>query len=289
MGQGYTRLRPQMGRNGFHPRQDISAKVTGPILIDLNANFCQAWDKATGQQLTKERASASPPELSRSQGDVPAMAQILRTRSQYGAKKDGVKDIEALYLQAVNNTSNFIYIENQYFRFPPLAKKLTELVQKYQTDGRKTPLYLFVVTNSSDDGIGVGTVSTYQMLDALGRTDVLPGVTKLERADDFAKQYKEALDAKVQTDQALESTMHMQVDPFSSSAQGVANYLATAQLNAAQTAQRVEELKGKMERAKAEDPQKLDIPGLKCISAPLRLLTRRREWPGTKCTSTLNS
>ncbi|WP_053570821.1 phospholipase D-like domain-containing protein [Caballeronia cordobensis] len=262
-GHGHMRMHPQMGRNGFHPRQDISAKVTGPILIDLNANFCQAWDKATGQQLTKERASASPPELNCSQDDVPVMAQILRTQSQYGAKKDGVKDIEALYLQAVNNTSNFIYIENQYFRFPPLAKKLTELVQKYQTDGRKTPLYLFVVTNSSDDGIGLGTVSTYQMLDALGRTDVLPGVTKLERADDFEKQYKEALDAKVQTDQALGSAMHMQVDPFSSSAQGVANYLATAQLNAAQAAQRVEELKGKMERAKTEDPQKLDIPGLK--------------------------
>lgn len=254
----HLRMHPQMGRNGFHPRQDISAKVTGPILIDLNENFCQAWDAATGQQLKKARSSAKQPLLRCGTNDVPVRAQILRTQSQYK-----VRDIEALYLQAVNNTSNFIYIENQYFRFPPLAEKLTNLVKTYQAQGRKKPLYLFVVTNSSDEGIGPGTVSTYQMLNVLGRTDVLPGVAKLERADDLSEQYKEALETKKRADQALQSTTQIQVNPFSGDAQGVANYLATAQQDAAQASQRVAELKTQIEQAKVEDPQRLDIPGLK--------------------------
>ncbi|MBK5048736.1 phosphatidylserine/phosphatidylglycerophosphate/cardiolipin synthase family protein, partial [Burkholderia sp. R-69927] len=191
---------------------------------------------------------------------VPVMAQILRTQSQAG--KHGVKDIESLYLQAVNNTSNFIYIENQYFRFPPLADKLTSLVKAYQQGGRKTPLYLFVVTNSSDDGIGLGTVSTYQMLNALGRADVLPGVAKLERADDLGRQYDAALKAKKAADQALENAMQMKVDPFSGSAQYAVNNMAACQQEAAEAAQRVSELKSQLEKAKTEDPQKLNIPGL---------------------------
>ncbi|MBC8639887.1 phosphatidylserine/phosphatidylglycerophosphate/cardiolipin synthase family protein [Caballeronia sp. EK] len=260
-GHSHLRLHPQMGRNGFHPRQDISAQVTGPILIDLNANFCQAWDAATGQKLTEQRRSAKQPALRCGQDDVPVMAQILRTQSQYG--KHGIRDIEALYLQALNNVSNFIYIENQYFRFPPFAEKLMKLVQAYQAGGRKPPLYLFVVTNSSDEGMGDGTVSTYQMLNALGRSDVLPGVAKLERADDFEKQYKEALDAEKQANQALDRAEHIQIDPFSGSAVGVADYFARLQQDAAQASQHAADVKAKLEGAKTEDPQKVDIPGLK--------------------------
>ncbi|MFM0327866.1 phospholipase D-like domain-containing protein [Caballeronia glebae] len=252
------RMHAQMGRNGFHPRQDFSAKVTGPILIDLNKNFCQAWDAATRQQLGKQRESAEEPALRCSQNDIAVMAQILRTQPQYG-----VRDIEALYLQAVNNTSNFIYIENQYLRFPPLADKLRKLSSAYQAGGRKKPLYLFVLTNSSDEGMGDGTVNTYQMLNALGRADVLPGVAKLERADDLSKQYDEALEKNKQVSQALDGAMKMPVNPFSAQAQGAVNYLAMAQQEAAVASQRVAELKEQLDKAKSEDPTQLDIDGLK--------------------------
>ncbi|WP_175855210.1 phosphatidylserine/phosphatidylglycerophosphate/cardiolipin synthase family protein [Burkholderia anthina] len=257
---GYLRMHPQMGRNGFLPRQDISARVTGPILRDLNTNFCQAWDATTGQQLEKQRASVKAPLLRCGKDDLPVMAQILRTQPQVG--KGGVKDIERLYLQEINNATNFIYIENQYFRFPPLAEKLTKLVKAYQAGGRKTPLYLFVVTNSSDDGIGLGTVSTYHMLNALGRADVLPGVSKLERADELEKQYKEALGVKKTADLAYERAKRVPVDPFSSSAQYAVNNLIATQLDATEAAQRVNDLKVQMEKAKAEAPEKLNIPGL---------------------------
>ncbi|WP_175670920.1 phospholipase D-like domain-containing protein [Burkholderia ambifaria] len=258
---GHVRMHPQMGRNGFLPRQDISARVTGPILTDLNKNFCQAWDATTGQQLEKQRESVKEPLLRCSKDDIAVRAQILRTQPQ--VEKGGVKDIERLYLQAVNNTTNFIYIENQYFRFPPLAEKLTKLVKAYQAGGRKTPLYLFVVTNSSDDGIGLGTVSTYHMLNALGRADALPGVSKLERADDLEKQYEAALEAKKAADQAYERAQHVPVNPFSNSAQYAVNNLVATQLDATEATQRANDLKVQLEKARTEDPQKFNIPGLK--------------------------
>jgi phosphatidylserine/phosphatidylglycerophosphate/cardiolipin synthase-like enzyme len=87
----------------------MSAKVTGPILDYLNRNFCQAWDDATGQKLTQARAALACRLKLRPDHGTPVMAQIFRTQSQHG--KDGTEDISSLYLQTVNNTTNFVYIE----------------------------------------------------------------------------------------------------------------------------------------------------------------------------------
>ena len=122
------------------------------------------------------------------------MAQILRTHSS------GEQDIEKMVLNAVNNATQLIYIENQYFRFPPLADKIKAAAAKQIVDGRDPgkhgPVHLFVITNASDEGIGPGTVNTYRMLDALGRADTIQGVAQLEREEArqaaLARQYKKA-------------------------------------------------------------------------------------------------
>ncbi|RDS78719.1 phosphatidylserine/phosphatidylglycerophosphate/cardiolipin synthase family protein, partial [Dyella monticola] len=137
------------GRNGKHPRQDLSSRVTGPILQHINANFCQAWDKEAGENLTADRAAAAGALTLRRDGDTPVMAKVCRTQAQ-----EGVRDIEKAYLKAVNNVTNFIYIENQYFRWPPLADLIKQAVQKQIKAGRDPgthgPIYLFVVTNAND-------------------------------------------------------------------------------------------------------------------------------------------
>jgi phosphatidylserine/phosphatidylglycerophosphate/cardiolipin synthase-like enzyme len=180
------------GRNGKHPRHDLSSRVTGPILQHLNANFCQAWDKETGDRLTVARAPAACALTLRRDGDTPVMAQLLRTQSQ-----ERQRNIEKMYLQAVNNATNFIYIENQYFRWPPLADKIKQAVQNQIKGGRDPavhgPIYLFVVTNVNDEAIGDGTVNTYRMLDALGRADTIPNVAQKERADALTEQRRQLL------------------------------------------------------------------------------------------------
>ncbi|MBC8636885.1 phosphatidylserine/phosphatidylglycerophosphate/cardiolipin synthase family protein [Caballeronia sp. EK] len=176
------RQAPAVGRNGLHPRHDISSRVSGPILKSLNDNFCEAWDDATGEYLSWSRRKFAKQLRRRTDlGDYSAVrAQILRTQSQYGKR-----DIEKVYLQAANNVSKFIYIENQYFRFVPFAEKVKAAVAAQIKQGRSpdNPIYLFVITNSNDEGIGPGTVNTYRMLDALGCSDQIPTVAGLERED----------------------------------------------------------------------------------------------------------
>ncbi|MFB0713794.1 phospholipase D-like domain-containing protein [Buttiauxella noackiae] len=170
---------PNEGPRGFVPRQDISSRVTGPILEHLHENFATAWRKETGQDLLKLRnAKEIAKKLKPRVGyGTPVMAQLLRTQAQ--EKK---RDIEKLYLKTINNATQFIYIENQYFRWPPLAEAIKNTISAQIKAGRDPEkdgsLHLFVITNVTDEGIGAGTVNTQRMLESLGRADTIPNVTK---------------------------------------------------------------------------------------------------------------
>ncbi|AIY40551.1 putative phospholipase protein [Collimonas arenae] len=184
---GYARMHPNFGRNGETPRQDMSSLVTGPVLAYLNENFCQAWKRTTNVDLlSKRKPLASALKVRRDMGTA-VMAQITRTQSQ-----EGKQDIKTLYLQAANNATQFIYIENQYFRWSALATQIKAIAKRHvewgRDPGQDGPIHLFVVTNSSDEGMGDGTVSTYNMLNSLGRADVIPGVARLERDDQLLAQ-----------------------------------------------------------------------------------------------------
>lgn len=186
---------PNKGPRGHRPRQDISSRVTGPILTHLHHNFASAWRRATSEDLFLQRnAIAVSDQLVPCKEDPLIMAQLLRTQSE-----EGRRDIEKVYLQAINNATQFIYIENQYFRWPPLADAILKAA-KVQSNKGRTPeehgvLYLFVVTNANDEGVGPGIVNTQRMLERLGREDGMTSVTKLRRikqAEERAAQLEPA-------------------------------------------------------------------------------------------------
>lgn len=258
-----VRMHPQMGRCGTHPRQDMSSRVTGPILDYLNRNFCQAWDDATGQRLMQARQGLASQLSLRRNFDTPLMAQILRTQSQHNKQ-----DIKAMYLKAANNTTNFLYIENQYFRFPPLADKIKAAVKTQlawgRDPGKHGPLHLFVVTNSNDEGIGMGTVSTYRMLEALGRADTIPGVATLEREDarqaQLRSQYAEASAQQEQANDAIVGAYEVQqyVDN-----DALRKQMADAQQKLAQAKAKQAEVKAEMKKPAEKTIVPTEIPGLK--------------------------
>jgi len=174
---------PYSGRNALKPLHDYSSRVTGPITGDLFNNFATAWQLETGEQLPTAPFSEYPVH----RGDPRAFCQILRTQPQYGRK-----DVMNCYLQAVSNATQYIHIENQYFRWPPLAERIKASAAKQVQCGR-TPerhgfLHLFVITNSTDAGMGVGTVNTYRMLDSLGRADRIPEVAREQRLEAIEKE-----------------------------------------------------------------------------------------------------
>ncbi|PRW86461.1 phospholipase [Pseudomonas simiae] len=174
---------PNGGVRGDTPRQDISSQVSGPILEHLHHNFATAWRKETGEDLLASRqAKQVGPQLQCAPGITRQLAQLLRTQAQ-----EGKRDIEKLYLNAVNNATQFIYIENQYFRWPPLAEAIIKAAADQSRAGRDPGLHgnlhLFVVTNATNDGMGAGTVNTQRMLENLGRGDAIPEITKLKRIE----------------------------------------------------------------------------------------------------------
>lgn len=217
----HERGAPNRGPRGFTPRQDLSSQVSGPILEHLHHNFATAWAKETGENLLGSRAAIAVGRQLKCGHGTPHMAQLLRTQAQVG-----VRDIEKLYLQAINNATQFIYIENQYFRWPPLAEAIKRSAVAQTSKGREPgkhgALHVFVVTNASDDGMGAGTVKTQQMLESLGRAETIPEVTRLRRIEQVQARAAKPLDprdrvgqlkAQEQIDAINESTIAMEEIP----------------------------------------------------------------------------
>jgi phosphatidylserine/phosphatidylglycerophosphate/cardiolipin synthase-like enzyme len=218
---------PKTGRCGPSPWQDISSRVTGPILQDINANFCQAWDQATGQSLTEAReklgvAGKHEMCLSGSSLGRGVMAQVLRTQSQHGRT-----DIGKLYLQALNNATQYVFVQNQYFRWDEFADTIKQVANKQHAAGRDGgahgQIYLFVITNSTDAAVSNGTYSMYQMLDSLGYSDRMPGVKYAETEDTLAAK-KASLESELARAQQEENRMSTQTYGWSEMG-GVANYV----------------------------------------------------------------
>ncbi|MFF7706176.1 phosphatidylserine/phosphatidylglycerophosphate/cardiolipin synthase family protein [Pseudomonas sp. NPDC007930] len=196
---GYSKPAPNWGARGKLPRQDISSQVSGPVLEHLHHNFATAWEKETQEDLLKARAAMAIGKRLKTHTGTTVVAQLLRTQPQ--AEK---RDIESLYLQAVNNATQCIYIENQYFRWPPLAELIKEVAARQLAGGRRPEehgsLHLFVITNDAGEGIGPGTVNTQRMLECLGREERIPELTKLRRIDELTKRARE---------EGFEASMHL--------------------------------------------------------------------------------
>ena len=182
-----------VGKNVNTPLQDVSSIVTGQVLWDLNYNFCQSWDRNgffdnrgnydSSENLTKDRSGIQrtnfQPNPNLGNNGTVLNAQIVRTFDS-----PRVKDIMKVYLKNIKQTTSYLYTENQYFRWPALVE---EFLAHWKTmrQGRPGPIHWFVVTNSSDGGIGDGTFTTNNMLKLLGRQDVMPNVAKNVRLEEL--------------------------------------------------------------------------------------------------------
>ena len=186
---------PSAGAFFGTPRQDISCKLTGKVLYDIDANFVQGWNKAIEdngyyqnrmdkiepvERVKREQFKPQNVEKDDSQTEL-LYAQVLRTQPEYQEE-----NILALYNQNFKMATSYIYFENQYFRFPPFAEALRDsckerknFAERFGIDASEMqPLCVFVVTNSSKEGLGPGMINTERMLASLGRRDVMPTVAR---------------------------------------------------------------------------------------------------------------
>lgn len=198
---------PSLGAFFGTPRQDVSCKIGGMALYDINDNFVEAWERVhrydpyasiqkplispQRKAITREKLQAiqskgvSLPDCSK------MMVQIVRTQPEGHITEEGaiderkIDDIYHLYEQNLKMATSYVYFENQYFRFPPFAETLKNRITENRTfldqhgiPDTSAPLSIFVVTNSSAEGLGPGVMNTGRMLNALGRADVMPEVGK---------------------------------------------------------------------------------------------------------------
>lgn len=164
-------------RLGFGPWQDLSSRVFGPVLWDLNENFCTAWTKAqpwigSDQAISAARLAIKPQAFEKpaTQHGSGEMAQICRTQPQ-----ENDQSILDVYKVALSNARNYVYFENQYFRNSELAMLMRQVRRKLKSCGWTRDFYIFVVTNVPD---GMGRLTTYETLHALGKAERMPGIEK---------------------------------------------------------------------------------------------------------------
>lgn len=181
------------------PYQDVSLRVRGPVLYDLNHNFCYGW--AESEEATSTLSNAlwmTPPgmavkaalavtkEIGKKSESVPPLvqnrkhlkaadfilrggqhsAQLMRT---YPAYKE--KSIKECYANLTRLTHHYIFIQNQYIQYEDWATHLTSCVETLRKAGYTKPIYVFILTSTPEsDGMDL---ATYDIARQLGRSDTM--------------------------------------------------------------------------------------------------------------------
>ncbi|OEZ99927.1 phosphatidylserine/phosphatidylglycerophosphate/cardiolipin synthase family protein [Duganella sp. HH101] len=162
------------------PYQDVSCRVRGPILYDLNHNFCQAWQESKRPsslfcdlgwlmwlpQLTPVKLACKVGDLLQDEMDPDFIArrkrlsldafdlpyghhnlQLVRTQPLHAEKS-----IKECYANLTRQMLHYIFIQNQYIQYEPWAEFLIECVGRLRAAGYLTPIYVFMLTSTPERG-----------------------------------------------------------------------------------------------------------------------------------------
>lgn len=185
-------------RNSFvaKPYQDVSSRLRGTILYDLNHNFCQAWSESTPPSslfmdaywlVTKyfsrmhyqvgrflQKKIESQPDASFVQRrdaigwekyDVAGehSVQLMRTQPMHEEKA-----IKECYANLTRQMHHYIFIQNQYIQYETWAKHLELCISNLRKGGYTKPVYVFILT-STPERAGMD-LPTYDVAKHLGQS-----------------------------------------------------------------------------------------------------------------------
>ena len=151
------------------PRHEVMAVVDGAAARALGDLARERWFRSTGERVVAREADGDPwPD-----GVVPDLVgtpvAIARTEPAAGGRAE-VRENEALHLDAIRRARRLIYMENQYFTSPAIAKALAARLG--DPDG---PEIVLVSTGTSPSWFDRITMDT-------ARSEVL---FRLEQADRY--------------------------------------------------------------------------------------------------------
>lgn len=149
------------------PRHEVMCVMDGPAAQALGDLARERWRRATGERTVLDPGESDPwPEGVEPDFGNAAVA-IARTEPERRGRP-GVRENEALHLDAIRSARRLIYLENQYFTSPIIAAALAERLR--EPDG---PEIVLVTTGGSPSWFDRMTMDT-------ARSEVL---FRLEQAD----------------------------------------------------------------------------------------------------------
>ena len=107
----------------YPPFHDVMIAVDGDAAKELAANSRRRWREATGQELrtVNTRGDPWPPDQ---RVDVENVSVGVSCTHPPGKGHDGVRHVEALYLDMIAKARDYIYMENQYFTSQKVGEAL---------------------------------------------------------------------------------------------------------------------------------------------------------------------
>ncbi|MFA5515990.1 MAG: VTT domain-containing protein [Desulfuromonadales bacterium] len=122
---------PRRRDNGhqYPPFHDVQMLVDGETAVALGQLARRRWRRVTGKKAppTKESADPWPPDIAPDVMDV--QVGIARTEPAFNAGGE-VREVEALYRDAIAAAKSSIYIENQYLTSAALGKALAARLEE---------------------------------------------------------------------------------------------------------------------------------------------------------------
>ncbi|HVL07792.1 MAG TPA: phospholipase D-like domain-containing protein [Burkholderiaceae bacterium] len=189
------------GEPDLMPYQDYACRIRGNALIDVDRNFCDAWNRT---RATEKGGEGEPAVHRRQKGlatdlDVNHHAQIVRTHPEEKTEQS----VRRLYQQAAKFARKYVYVENQYFQYTPWIEQLKAERKSYRDgwqsgennygkDNGPPPeipwLHVIAITPTPERFFMVPR--THDMVKALGHGESMP--KQDQRIEDEIRRHREA-------------------------------------------------------------------------------------------------
>jgi phosphatidylserine/phosphatidylglycerophosphate/cardiolipin synthase-like enzyme len=132
---------PARRRLGWH---DVTTRLTGPAVGDVQAHFLMRWRELTGTEL----GEGAPPQVA---GDH--TVQVVRTvaENMYKSLPRGDFRILESYLRAISQAERYIYLENQFLWAPEIVSTLADKLSDPPGDPFRLVIVLPSKANNGQD------------------------------------------------------------------------------------------------------------------------------------------
>jgi len=113
------------------PVHDVSLRVEGPAVADLDATVRLHWNAARSQPGDEMPAFRSPERTEQPvTGETVQVTRSLQGGGKYADRPAGETGIFESYLRALESARRFVYLENQYLTSPDLVNALIRALDR---------------------------------------------------------------------------------------------------------------------------------------------------------------